>query len=287
MKTLLFLAAGSLALTGLSACAPHGAHGVRTALDCPASQGDLQRTSIAPDQKSCVYATRDGDQVTLRLIPVSGSYQQALQSVEQELQGEVDATPASDKDKDKDKDKAKADEAAAKGEVKSAEAASKNAAAEVKTAAGEAKGAAQAARQAAEDALGDAKDAERDARGDSDGNEQAHIDLPGIHIDADEGGKADVNVGPIHVNAGENGAVIRMDRDVRLRGEAFSREKHGFRATYILANQNLKDGWSAVGYEAGGPKTGPVTIAVVKAHNGNHHDVFDDVKRLVRKNGGV
>jgi hypothetical protein len=282
MKTLLFLAAGCLALTGLGACAPNGARVTRTALDCPASQGDLLRTSIAPDQKSCVYATRDGDQVSLRLIPVSSSYQQALQSVEQELQGEVQTETQSAK--------AKVDQAAAEAksaDAKSVEVASKNAAAEVKAAAGEAKGAAQAARQAAEDALGEAKDAEHGSRGDSDGNEQAHIDLPGIHIDADEGGKADVNVGPIHVKAGENGAVIRMDRNVRLRGEAFSREKHGFRATYILANQNLKDGWSAVGYEAGGPKTGPVTIAVVKSHNGNHHDVFDDVKRLVRRNADV
>jgi hypothetical protein len=282
MKTLLFLAAGSLALTGLSACAPSGPRTTRTALDCPASQGDLQRTSIAPDQKTCVYTTRDGDQVSLRLIPVSSSYQQALQGVEQELQGEVQTETQSAK--------TKVDQAAAEAksaDAKSVEVASKNAAAEVKVAAGEAKSAAQVARQAAEDALGEAKDAEKEARGDSDGNEQAHIDLPGIHIDADEGGKADVNVGPIHVNAGENGAVIRMDRDVRLRGEAFSREKHGFRATYILANQNLKDGWSAVGYEAGGPKAGPVTIAVVKSHNGNHHDVFDDVKRLVRRNADV
>ncbi len=278
MNTLLSLAAGSLALTGLSACAPHAPHAARTALDCPSTQGDLQRASVAPDQRSCVYTTRDGDQVSLRLIPVSTGYRQALQTVEQELQGEVDTASA----------KGKVDKAAApSGDVKSVELASKNAAAEAKGAAVEAKGAAQAARQAAEDALGDAKDAENEAKGGSDANEAAHIDLPGIHIDADEGGKADVNVGPIHVNAGDNGAVIRLDRDVRLRGEAFSRDKRGFRATYILANSNLKDGWSAVGYEAGGPKAGPVTIAVVKAHNGNHHDVFHDVKRLVRRNADV
>jgi hypothetical protein len=54
-----------------------------------------------------------------------------------------------------------------------------------------------------------------------------------------------------------------------------------------VANSNLRDGWSAVGYEAGGPKAGPVTIAVVKAHGGNHHDVFHDVKRLVRRNADV
>ena len=65
------------------------------------------------------------------------------------------------------------------------------------------------------------------------------------------------------------------------------RERRGFRATYILAKDNLKDGWKAVGYEAAGPKSGPITVAVFKAHHGDHHDVSEDVKRLVRKNAGV
>jgi hypothetical protein len=65
------------------------------------------------------------------------------------------------------------------------------------------------------------------------------------------------------------------------------REKRGFRATYILARDDLKDGWKAVGYEAAGPKAGPITVAVFKAHEGGHHDVSDDIKRLVRRNGGV
>jgi hypothetical protein len=63
--------------------------------------------------------------------------------------------------------------------------------------------------------------------------------------------------------------------------------KRGFRATYILARDNLKDGYKAVGYEAGGPKTGPLTVALVKSKSGDHHDIFSDVKRLVRRNGGV
>jgi hypothetical protein len=72
-----------------------------------------------------------------------------------------------------------------------------------------------------------------------------------------------------------------------LRGEALSPERRGFRATYILARDNLKDGWRAVGYEAGGPKAGPITVAVVKSKAGDRHDVLDDVKRLVRRNSGA
>jgi hypothetical protein len=264
MKPLLFLSACGLALA-TAACAPTTPPKARAALDCPASQGDLQRANAAPDGKTCLYTTRDGDQVSLRLIPVSASYAAALQPVEQELQAEVQT-----------------DQEAAAAKVATATA-------DVTATAGAAAEASKAAKQAAEDAVGEVKDAdEGDSGGSHPGrNEHAHIDLPGIHIDADDDGKADVNVGMIHVNAGENGAVVRMSRDVRLRGEAFSRDKRGFRATYILAKDNLKDGWKTVGYEAAGPKTGPITVAVVKARTGDHHDVFDDVKRLVRRNAGV
>jgi hypothetical protein len=254
MKPLLLLSACAVALSTAAGCAPSGPPKARAALDCPPSQGDLERTNVAADGKSCVYVSRDGDEVSLRLIPVSASYQATLQPIEQELQGELQI------------------------EQQAADTAASSAASE----------AARAAKQAADDAVSAAKGDE-----DSDGGEhgsssdRAHIDLPGIHIDADDSGKADVNVGMVHVNAGEDGAVVRMARDVRLRGEAFSPEKRGFRATYILAKDNLKDGWKAVGYEAGGPKAGPITVAVVKSKTGDRHDIFGDVKRLVRRNAGV
>ncbi|WP_372786379.1 hypothetical protein [Phenylobacterium sp.] len=275
MKPLLYLSACGLALMSAAACAPTAPPTARAALDCPANQGDLERTSISPDKKTCLYASRDGDQVSLRLIPVSANYEMALQPVEQELQAEVQT-----------------DQEAASAKVTVAAGDAKAAAADAKAAAASATEAEKAARQAAEDAGHELADADKDDKdtprgAHPDRNEHAHIDLPGIHIDADDDGKADVNVGMIHVNAGENGAVVRMSRDVRLRGEAFSRDKRGFRATYILAKDNLKDGWKTVGYEAAGPKAGPITVAVVKARTGDHHDVFDDVKRLVRRNGGV
>jgi hypothetical protein len=81
--------------------------------------------------------------------------------------------------------------------------------------------------------------------------------------------------------------VIQVEKDVRLRGEALSPEKRGFRATYILATDNLRDGYRAVGYEAGGPKAGPITVAVVKSRSGQRDHVLSDVKRLVRRNGGI
>ena len=93
-------------------------------------------------------------------------------------------------------------------------------------------------------------------------------------------------MGSVDVDAGEGGATVRADRAVRLRGEAFSRERRGFRSTFILAHEGLKDGWRAVGYEAGGPKAGPVTVGVFKARS-HSHSIAEQVKTLVRRNGGV
>lgn len=274
MKSLLFLTACGLVLTGAAACTPKGPPTARVALDCPSEVGDLKLSTMAPDKKTCLYSTRGGDEVSLRLIPVSGaSYQAALQPVEAELQSEIEP-----EQKDAGTKVAAAD---AKSGALSAKAASSAAA-----------DASAVARQAAEDARSSVrkagKDEDSDSKDEGDSGDRAHIDLPGIHIDADDDkSTANVNVGGFHIDAGDNGATIRVARDVRLRGEALSRERRGFRATYILARDDLKGGWKAVGYEAAGPKVGPITVAVFKAHEGTRHDVSDDIKRLVRRNAGV
>jgi hypothetical protein len=272
MKSLLLLSACGLAL-GVAACAPRTPMVARVALDCPTDRGDLKLTGSAPDKKTCTYVTGDGDQVSLRLIPVSTDYQAALQPIEQELQAEVPTEQ----------------EAAKATDAKTAENVSK-------ASSGTAADAAKAAKQAAEDAVSQMRDSKRDRDGAADGKasvsagddhgDHADINLPGIHISADDD-QAKVNVGMVHVDAGEDGATVRVARDVRLRGEALSPQRRGFRATYILAKDNLKDGWKTVGYEAAGPKAGPIAVAVFKVHEGHRHNVSEDVKRLVRENGGV
>ena len=255
MKSLLFLSA-CVALLGVAGCAPRTPPTARIALDCPTQKGDLKLTSTAPDRKTCTYVTRDGDEISLRLLPVSTSYEAALEPLEQELQGEIQT----------DQDAAKATTAKAAENVAKASGATASEAARV-------------AKQAADDALSHSPDAGKDR------------DQTGGKVTVDSGGArgdhTDISLPGIHIDGGENGATIRTLRDVRLRGEAFSREKRGFRATYILAKDNLKDGWSSVGYEAAGPKAGPVTVAVFKVRSGHRHNVAEDVKRLVRDNGGV
>ena len=122
------------------------------------------------------------------------------------------------------------------------------------------------------------------------GDGTATVNLPGIHIVANERDEtANIRVGPITVNAGDSGATIRIRRDVRLRGQALNPEKRGLRATFIYTGEDLPEGYRFVGYEAGGPKTGPITVAVVKSklEGDAGSEIYPDVKRLVRRNGGV
>lgn len=274
MKTLYLLAASGLALT-TGACAPKTPP-ARAALDCPMAQGDLTRTAAATDGKSCTYVTSTGAEVTLQLVSTTAGADAALTAIETTLL--ANRTPAKAED-------AKSKEVAANGaEPKEAEA---KAGTKVQT----------EVEKAVADAAADTKTSGVTVRIDKtgkhvseNGDGKTRVDLPGIHIvanDADD--SANVRVGPITINAGDGGATIRLRRDVRLRGEAFSPKKRGLRATFIYTGEDLPAGYRFVGYEAGGPKAGPITVAIVKSklESDDGGEIYPDVKKLVRKNGGV
>jgi len=85
------------AASALTACHPpfhhHGqTYKTVTALQCPASEGDLTRKSIAADGKSCVYQSANGENVTLQLMSVNGADVDAtLAPLETSLKAEVPA----------------------------------------------------------------------------------------------------------------------------------------------------------------------------------------------------
>jgi len=265
MKTLLFVAASALALTA-AACAPTARPDLRTALDCPASQGDLTRTGKAADGKTCTYRSSEGAEVSLQLVPVKGDAAATLQAIEDQIAPAVTRTAADEATKDA-ADAAKDAAAAAKEAVEDA---------------GHA--------VSATDGAGDKVDIQIDKHGHrvtADGD-TAKVDLPGLHISANDE-DANVRIGGIRINANGDEESVHIIRDVRMRGEALSRTKRGIRATFISSGKSDPNGYRFVGYEAAGPKTGPLTVAVVKAkteidHNG---DIARDVQRLVRRNGGT
>ena len=260
MKTLLLLAASALALTACQRPAT-----LKARLECPPTEGSLTRVSAAADGQSCVYRESDGAQITLTRMPVKGDAVATLAALEAELTTLGGSPVASS-----------ADTTAAPGV------------------------AAEAARVVAEaraDAGIDAAVEEAvegrpriQAKVDTEtGEEHTQVDFPGLHIKA-EGDKANVQVGPIHIKAdGDSStATIKIYRDVRMRGEALSREKRGLRATFIYAGDDLTGGYKYLGYEASGPKKGPIVVAVVKSTaDSRHDDMYDDVQTLVRRNGGT
>jgi hypothetical protein len=258
MKFLLFVAASALPLA-TGACAPKPV--VRAALDCPATQGDLTRTNVAADGRTCTYRTNEDVEVSLQLVNTNGDPRSALKVIETALVGTL--APAAGATAALPASKATTDDAA--------------------------RTIAQAEQDAGASVSVDVDvDGGRVVTSAAEGGETTRIDLPGIHIIAGEN-DADVRVGGITINASDDKATVRIVKDQRLKGEAFSREKRGLKATFIYTGENLPNGYRFVGYEAAGPKAGPLTVAVVrmKQQDEDHHGILPDVQRLVRRNSGV
>jgi len=256
MKNILLIAASTMVL---AACGQGGKHAVAK-LDCPATEGDLTRISMAGDGKSCIYRSSDGAEVTLELIKVVGNADETLAKIEADLRstpGPAGNTATSLDGKIRDVAAAKAEVAAVAAEVARVQA------------------------EAAADARIDVSTSDGDG-------ETSRIDLPGVHI-SEDGDDANIRIGPLKVDSTGDDTTVNIYRDVRMRGEALAREKRGLRATFIYTGKDLPEGYRYVGYEAGGPKTGPLTIAKVrsKVDTESGDKIYHDVQELVRRNGGV
>ncbi|HQR88397.1 MAG: hypothetical protein B7Z44_09035 [Caulobacter sp. 12-67-6] len=142
--------------------------------------------------------------------------------------------------------------------------------------------------------------------GDGRDRNKTSIHLPGVRIDASDGG-ADIKIGNITINSNEGGASeVKINKNVTARtdeagdgavsirasddGAEVRHSKRGdsIRSTLILASDKATSSYRVVGYEARGPKEGPLAIATIKAKNrdSGDHDVFNDMKALVRHNVG-
>jgi len=253
MKNTLLMAAAGVLLTGCG----QGASYATTKLECPPSEGELKRVSVSGDGRTCAYRSPDGAEVSLELVPVVGGPEATLAKIEAALRSPpassaVDAAVADDA-------KAKADLAAMSAEV--------------------ARVRAEAIRDAGADMSSDGPE------GDDEG---ARIDLPGVHI-SESGDGGNVRIGPLKVDSDGDDTTVNVYRTVRMRGEALSREKRGLRATFIYTGKDLPAGYRYVGYEAGGPRNGPLTVAKVrsKVDTESGDNIYHDVQELVRRNGGV
>lgn len=280
----LTLWAAAASLVALSACSPKvdvrhegkarpGRHEPLRAiskLDCPERQGELTRISAAADGLSCTYSGQNAE-VELRLLALNGGdAEAALAPIEADLKALMPAfkspptppTPPGEK-----------------------------------------------------------------PRGEKPRGETAKISLPGVKIDARDNG-ADIRIGGLTINANDGSAEVKVAKNVTIRdgdsekhisertsggkstvsvnssnddgedvdihaneqGAQIRQRKRGdgVRATLILASDKAPSGYRVAGYEARGPKGGPLAVATVKAkgRDGSDHDVFEDMKALVRRNVG-
>lgn len=221
-------------------------------LDCPDKQGALTRVSAAADGLSCAYAG-NGAEILLRLVSLNGGdAEDALAPIETELKALMPTV------------------------------------------------------RALAQAPGGAKE----------GRNKTSIHLPGIRIDASDDG-ADIKIGDMTINSDDGAAEVRINKNVTVKdgkstesvsvtteedgdgdvairasddGAEIRHSKKGgsIRSTLILASDKAPSGYRVVGYEARGPKGGPIAVATVKAkdRDSGDHDVFKDMKALVRHNVG-
>ena len=141
--------------------------------------------------------------------------------------------------------------------------------------------------------------------------DNVNINLPGIDIDADDGG-ANIRIGGMHVNADQDGAQVSVDsgggdeagpgpvvRRTSGRGDVVidadgsgaevrvSAPGRGVRMTYILASSEPGPGGDRfVAYEARGPASGPLVVATLRAPAEHRGGPLTAAKRLVRQNVG-
>ncbi|MBX3481186.1 MAG: hypothetical protein KF842_12365 [Caulobacter sp.] len=288
MKRFWMLAAGcSVLALGLTACESRAEYRARRAerealkvlskLDCPETQGQLKRQSVAEDGLSCTYAGGDAE-VTLRLVAVSDDPGKALAPIEAELRAlypnEIaPPTPPTPPGAD-----------AADGE--------------------EEDGAAVTTKKRVR-LPGVTVEAEE-----GDGVDRANVKLPGVTIKAD-GDRAHIKVAGIEINADDTSNEVRITRerwredseddfDIDTSGEDISvngggisiggRRKSGYRSTFIKSDDHTNAPYSAVGYEARGPRSGPLVVAVVKSKadkkSGQSDGLFKDAAALVKHNVG-
>lgn len=249
------IAAAPLAGLLLAACQPAatqktGVSPVR--LDCPETQGELRRTALGTDGKSCEYKAGETE-VSLKLMPVAGSAEATLATLEADLRKlrPVALQPVSDTEA----------ETLTPPEPYDPSQPAPPAPPKPPTVA--------------------------EARSD---RERVDIDIPGLKIKADEEG-AQVRVAGIDIDASDNGAEIRRVAYSRLPGEQLSMTRRGVNAFFVLAGEDPgPEGYQLVGYQAFGRRDGPLTVAVIRsrdARNEDGGDIFgDDVRALMKRNGG-
>lgn len=280
-----------------------------TQLECPDHQGPLTRVRTAANGLSCDYVGPRGAEVTLRLVRLADG--QTAADVLPELDREVNALmPGLEKrvteaaaEEARKSELARVETNSAEAEATRAEAAAGVMEARADALGEEAEAAAEAAENAAETGASSRMTKAPEpplppappVPKPSSLDETTHVRLPGVRIDADGAG-AHIAIGPIRIDADDDKGKVRVHQggqvvDIRaqeagaiIRGR---RPGPGLRANLVLVDgdENAR-GWRVVGYEARGPSSGPVVVAIARSRDRLDNGVYDAAKGLVKRNAG-
>lgn len=306
MRPVLLLAVGC-SLLALGACESRDAYRAKreakeslktiSKLECPETQGALKRVSAAPDGKSCLYSSGEAE-VELRLVNlIDGDADATLEPIEAELRGLMPEPSGTE---------IAAAEAEADAEVDAADA--KAAAADAKADAAEAKAdAADAKGSTGRETVrlpGLTVTTEQTEKG-----EKANVRMPGLTVNS-EGDSSTVTMPGMRIESNDGTDEVRISRDRWSREEddawkfedgdvhidggpglIFGPKTRGIRTTFIKTSDAKDSPFAAVGYEARGPKKGPLAVAVVKVkgprkNNGSDTRLLKDALALVKLNVG-
>lgn len=122
--------------------------------------------------------------------------------------------------------------------------------------------------------------------------DRSSVRLPGIRIDTD-GENANVRIGGMHINSTDGQQVQVRSPTVSINASdqatevRASEQGDAIRVHYMLTDATPEPGgWALVGYEARGPRVGPIVVATVRAKEGNRNSIFEDARELVTLNVG-
>lgn len=247
------------------------------ALQCPDTMGGLTRKgSASGDGLVCNYTGPRGAEVSLHLVRLDGaSVDQVLAGFETRLAADLPEAAARVKAEAarSDAEAARADAQAARADAEEARVAADAARADADAARNEAAVTAPGVRIVAKD-------------------DTASVRLPGIRIEA-AGDKANVQIGGMKIDATDGQGTQTRTASVSVNSNEQATEVRAtapgdaVRAHYILTDGAPRPGgWALVGYEARGPRGGPIVVATVRAKERNRDRIFDDARDLVTLNVG-
>lgn len=287
-----------VSLTALAACDDQGVRITTTrsgddsrgvlkvvdALQCPESLGALTRKGSAQaDGSVCTYTGPRGAEVSLHLVKLGDEpVETVLGRFEQQLVALMPRTTAEIERADAEAARADAEAERADAEAQQAEVQAQAEDAAIST----------APRRDSAHISGPG------VRIDAEG-ERARVSLPGLRVDAD-GDKANVRIGGFTIRAKGDSAQGTSEPSSDPDQEAVSIQAHNnaaqirtrapgeaTRQTFLLTDRTASAaGFRLVGYEARGPRGGPIVVATVRARERNSDGIFEDAKELVALNVG-